>query len=382
MHKTELYGKRPILVLVVLTLFVACGAPAAAPAGSAPAPAVQSAVGSPTVTAPSSAGAGATTAAAGVGTAAGQAAPAEARPLKRATLQRVTPQVTDASEMVAIEKGFFREAGFEVELVGMRGETAAPGLISGDLDYATNVSSMVPAALGGLPVVVIMILRAGTDWAVMAKPERVAEVPRDLRGKTFGTSGLGSGDFFVMGDWVASKGLDPRADVSFVQVGGTQERLIALLSGAIDVAPLLPPFNWAAEKEGVRQIGSPSELPNSYRGGLSVSRTRFERERDDVKRFMKAVVRGLHWVHDPANREEMFKILVKHIGEDEAEIRRAFEFSYPILTRNGLPNLADYSAFLKQEAVRAGATVADPLASITDFSLLQEILQETGRIPE
>ena len=356
------------LAAATAILLVACAAPAATPAR------VPAQGGGAPVAAPP-----ATPAAAA---AASQAPSAEARPLKRTTLQRVTPQVTDASEMVAIEKGFFREAGFDVALVGMRGETAAPGLVSADLDYATNVSSMVPAALGGLPVVVVMILRAGTDWAVMARPDRVREMPRDLSGKVVGTSGLGSGDFFVMSDWVATRGLDPRTDVTFVTVGGTQERLAALVSGAIDVGPLLPPFNWAAGNEGLRQIGSPSELPNSYRGGLTVSRLRLERDRDEVKRFLKALVRGLHYVHDPSHREEVYDVLTKHLGEDRADVRRAFEFSYPILTRNGLPNLPDYARFLQGEAQRASVNSVDPLADVTDFRLLEEVLSEVGRLPE
>ncbi|HEY7062778.1 MAG TPA: ABC transporter substrate-binding protein [Chloroflexota bacterium] len=349
-------------------LIVACAAPAATPAR----------VSAPAGGAPAAAQA----AAPGAAAAAPQATPVEPRPLKRTTLQRVTPQVTDASEMMAIEKGFFREAGFDVALVGMRGETAAPGLVAGDLDYATNVSSMVPAALGGLPVVVTMILRAGTDWAVMARPERVREVPRDLYGKVIGTSGLGSGDYFVMSDWVATKGLDPKSDVGFVTVGGTQERLAALVSAAIDVGPLLPPFNWAAEKEGLQQVGSPSELPNSYRGGLTVSRQRLEGDRDEIKRFMKALVRGLHYVHDPSHREEVYDVLTKNLGEDREDVRRAFEFSYPILTRNGLPNLPDFATFLQGEAQRAGVTSADPLADVADFRPLDEVLSEVGRLPE
>src|SRR5947209_8126072 len=120
MHSVASWARRPILGAVAAALLAACGAQATAPAATAPAPGSAAApAAKPAAAAAPSAPASAAARGEAPAAPVTQAAPAEARPLKRATLQRVTPQVTDASEMTAIEKGFFREAGFEVELVGM-----------------------------------------------------------------------------------------------------------------------------------------------------------------------------------------------------------------------------------------------------------------------
>ena len=53
---------------------------------------------------------------------------------------------------LAQQKGFFKEEGFDAEIVRITGPSGRSALMSGDIDYYTTIAFIVQSAILGLPV--------------------------------------------------------------------------------------------------------------------------------------------------------------------------------------------------------------------------------------
>jgi ABC-type nitrate/sulfonate/bicarbonate transport system substrate-binding protein len=57
----------------------------------------------------------------------------------------------------AMDKGYFREEGLNIEVIRAPGGVATPGLLSGQFQFSSSASSAVSAAVRGGPVKVVMV---------------------------------------------------------------------------------------------------------------------------------------------------------------------------------------------------------------------------------
>ena len=56
---------------------------------------------------------------------------------------------------IAIEKGYLREEGLEMEMLKAGGGAASPEISAGDIQYSTSAASSVSATLKGAPLKVV-----------------------------------------------------------------------------------------------------------------------------------------------------------------------------------------------------------------------------------
>ncbi|HWH78209.1 MAG TPA: ABC transporter substrate-binding protein, partial [Candidatus Binatus sp.] len=85
---------------------------------------------------------------------------------------------------IAREKGFFREEGFDPQLIRMNANTAIAAGIAGELDALGSIGSAVRAIMRGAPLRVVSVdLRRPIFWLVARGEFRSA---RELTGKNLG----------------------------------------------------------------------------------------------------------------------------------------------------------------------------------------------------
>ena len=111
---------------------------------------------------------------------------------------------------------------------------------------------------------------------------------------------LGVGNFGAAADYslrvaLRSGGLDPKRDVTILQLGGSVERLLSLQSGTIQATVLVAPFNLRAEKLGLRSLLWLGEVINLPQGGYGAHETKLREHPDEVVRVMKAAARGIRF---------------------------------------------------------------------------------------
>src|SRR5262249_57670634 len=71
---------------------------------------------------------------------------------------------------LAQQKGFFKEEGFDAEIVRITGPSGRSALMSGDIDYYTTIAFIVQSAIVGLPVRVLAGYVNCPPFILMSRP--------------------------------------------------------------------------------------------------------------------------------------------------------------------------------------------------------------------
>jgi NitT/TauT family transport system substrate-binding protein len=267
-----------------------------------------------------------------LGLALGFAAPtAQAQTFKRIRIGSTTPSVTTLPSEIAVRKGFFKEEGLEPEMITIRGaDLIIKALLSGQLDYATPVASLVAGAMRGFPIKLVGIIVKKTTFVLVSQPS-IRSI-RELKGKILGVGNFGAAADYSLRVALRSGGLDPKRDVTILQLGGSVERLLSLQSGTIQATVLVAPFNLQAEKLGFRSLLWLGEVMDLPQGGYGAHETKLREHPDEVVRVIKAAARGIQFIKN--NKEETIRGMAAWQKVD----RSVAEALYPMLVES----LTDY----------------------------------------
>ena len=112
------------------------------------------------------------------------AAPTQARALERVALQlNFTHQFQFAGYYAAIEQGYYREAGLEVQLLeGGGGRSAETAVLAGQAEYGVGNSTLLLSRLAGKPVVVLGVVFQHSPSVLLMRQQGGAPDVRKLVG--------------------------------------------------------------------------------------------------------------------------------------------------------------------------------------------------------
>jgi NitT/TauT family transport system substrate-binding protein len=205
---------------------------------------------------------------------------------------------------LAKEKGFFKEAGVEVDLIVLTGIAERnSALKSGKLDaLAAPVDYFVLSAGNGVMTTIVMTIdeSVGGDGIVAKKSIKQFS---DLRGKKVAFQrGLPS-EFFLRAllqqHGVKLEELD-YTDMETAQGGA------AFIAGQVDAAVVWEPWlTKASEKSDGHVLASTKEYPNLIVDCVAFTKETIARSPQDVAKIVKAVLRAIdYWKQNPdeANR--------------------------------------------------------------------------------
>ncbi|HEY7060037.1 MAG TPA: ABC transporter substrate-binding protein [Chloroflexota bacterium] len=323
---------RACLGLAAVLASVGCQAPAGgttAPAASKPA-AGASAAGQPAAGAAPAAsqaptGAAAASQAAGGTPAASQAAAAPTAAPAPATLHySIAARTAPLWQIfVTVNKGFFTAEGIDADVQVIPIATASLALVSGSLDVA------------GMPIDTLVLTQGAGDVVGIGSETETpiysliggvgVSAPADLRDKAIAASGPTSGNTAVLKKIMSGIGIGP-TEYQVLNVGGTPDRYAALHSGQVGAALLTQPFDIQAASEGFKTLArSPDYVPNSQYTLYNVRRPWLAENRAVAVRFLRAVMRGVRWLYDPANRADAERILMTETGADAPTAAQLYE---------------------------------------------------------
>ena len=244
----------------------------------------------------------------------------------------IVPSVPAAATWIAVEKGYFREAGIELQMEKIESVSPAMAML------ASNRLQVIEGGLGagywnglqqGLPV--IMALERGSsplyhELLVRHELKDKLKTIGDLKGHSVALVAPGSSAIYEMGKVLEANGLSLKdvevKYIPFPQMG------VALKNGAVDVALEVPPFGTVV---AAQDLGVPWMDPERFIEPKPISfisylaNTDWIRQNPDLARkFFLALVRGgrdyCQAYHHGPNRQEVEDIMWKYRAVRDREL--------------------------------------------------------------
>jgi ABC-type nitrate/sulfonate/bicarbonate transport system substrate-binding protein len=270
---------------------------------------------------------------------------------------------------VAETAGLFAQNGLIADTIYTR--AAIETLVAGEVQFGQMTGALMFSARlqGADPVMLAGVQDILNDRLVVRPGINSVE---ELKGKRVGVFRFGSASHMRLLNVLPRYGLTER-DVTFLQVGDTPERLIALHGGAIDATLLSPPDHFHALRGGIKIILNLRDLNVPYQGtGLVTTQRLLARNRDLARRFLKAFVEAIHVVRtNPAVSKRAFAKYRQ--TNDDKRIDEAYQTLREIVKPKPYPSLEGFKTIIKDMSERIPAARTANPQDFIDATLLEEL---------
>ena len=273
---------------------------------------------------------------------------------------------------VALNRGFFKDENIDLDLPLMLPNIAHNALLSGEIDYHGLADSALRLGAKGAPIKSIFFGTTLPNYFLIAKPQ--IKTVTDLKGRYIGVSRFGGTTDLAARVALQKSGLDPQKDVVLIMIGFPGTRNAALTAGSIDATIANPPDNAVLKQKGYRELlflGDAVEFPSN---GFATTDRRLNENRDQVKRLLRALYRGLQFTREhPA---ETVKVIENEYSLDPALARESYASLARSLSKDGTASEAGLRihARLIQNSERGLGEI--PFNKMVDFRILEEIRRE------
>lgn len=334
--------RRGLASFSLVALLLACGAPArsGAPAGTAPA-------GAP--------GGGAASAATPASVGGAPAVSAPTAPI-RSRSGFTTISAAAAPWWMALEAGYFREQGLDVDLVHLdAGAPLLAALSNGELDVTfSGAPTLVVGTLQGLDTVIIGSTTNVLDSVVFTRPE--IKTTDDLRGKTIGVTNLKAITDVAARLGFKRLGLEPDVDVFTRKTGGLAESLAGMETGAIDGASLSVPAVFEARKRGFTELIDVSKLGIAFLSSAVGATRKTLGERPALgEPYLRALAQAASRLK--TDREFSIRVIGKYTqSEDQELLGQTVDYYAPNYSVDPYPEAAAIQTVLDVEENPAART--------------------------
>ena len=274
---------------------------------------------------------------------------------------------------IAVVKGFFKDENLEPLLIQMRSQVTVPALLSGEVQYTLSFGNIIGSAMTGLPFKILAVLTDKPLHSIIARPE--IKTIAELRGKRIGSQRIGGSDQLAAEAILQAKGIDTK-DVQFITLGGDEPvRTEMLRKGLVDAICSVPPGPVRLAREGYNVLGGPKDLKiGSPISAVAVTDTRLKTNRDETKRVLRAVLRGLRAMHE--RRDDTIAIMSRWLSQSADVARDSYDSILPSFSLDGgtVDKTYEFAIESRKASVRADKPI--PLSQVRDLSLLREVQKE------
>ena len=219
---------------------------------------------------------------------------------------------------IAMDKGFFKEEGLDARWVVLGGTAMIRAGLTGNLDFVPIPSGGAQAVLkGGAKLRYVVNQSLSSQYVFVTRPE--LSKPEDLKGKTIGFARPGAADYDE-GSTVLSRFFKMQLgrDYKVISLPGDPERIAALLNKDIDAAMVSAAQGMRAVQAGMKIVLRTGDHLARVGGCFWVTEEYFEKNQDTVRRFIRAIAKGVMYFRD--NKAGSLATLKEHLGiENDAQ---------------------------------------------------------------
>jgi NitT/TauT family transport system substrate-binding protein len=286
-------------------------------------------------------------------------------PLKKVKVAEVTRSIFYAPQYVAIEKGFFKEEGLDVEITTTwGGDKTMTALVSDGADIALvgSETSIYVSAQGSTDPVINFAQLTQTDGTFLVSRKRIEHFEwEQLNGSTFLGQRKG-GMPQMVGEYVLKKhGIDPHTDLNLIQNIDFANIANAFISGTGDYVQLFEPQASLFEKEGkgyiVASFGTESgHVPYTT---FMTKESFLNKNEATIEKFTTAIYKAQQWIQENSS-DETAKLIQKYFEDTDVELIETVIDRYK----------------------NQGSFATDPILDEEEWNNLQNIMDEAGELPK
>lgn len=301
---------------------------------------------------------------------------AEAETVTEAPLKKVRlsmsyiPNVQFAPFYVAVEKGYFRDEGIEVEF-DYSYETDGVTLVGADeLQFAiVSGEQVLLARAQEIPIVYVMAWWQEYPVGVAAMAENNIQTPADLEGKKIGIPGLFGASYVGLRALLEAGGLD-EDDVVLDSIGFNQvEALVGEQEDAIVIYVVNEPVQLRAMGYDVSVI-SVADYVHLASNGIITNENTIRDNPDLIKGMVNAAMLGVAYsIEHPEEAFEISKKYIEGLAEDDQSVQMEILLSSINLWKSeslGVSNLEYWQNM--QEVLLQMGLLSQPLDVTEAFS--------------
>jgi len=273
---------------------------------------------------------------------------------------------------VAKDRGLYPKYGSEVELIQMRPNIAMAALLSGDIDYAELIGSVIRSAARGLPVRAISTGIKAPFFSIVAQNKYKSV--KDLKGAVIGLASIGGTNHISTRLTLRQFGLDPDKDVKFLAIGDEKLMYDTFKFGRVESIVVAPPFSVQLKREGFPLLAHTADYVTIPFSGLGTTTDRIKTNRAQIKRLLKAEIEALRYIQaNPAGTTEVIR---KRFSMDEKLARESYDVVVNAFSRDGRVPLdgVDILLQIEKDAKQIPPTVTPQM--VVEPSLVEETLKE------
>jgi len=231
----------------------------------------------------------------------------------------------------AMDKGYFREEGLNIEVIRAPGGVATPGLLSGQFQFSSSASSAVSAAVRGGPVKIVYTNLSRPSYTLVSiKPDITSA--KELVGKKIAINSFGDTGHLATILYLKKMGVNP-SSVLFIAVGRNEVRFPALKTGAIDAAPLVPRDMVVIKDQKHVVLADLGKEIQLVWNGVATSNKLLAENPQLVERFLRGLAKGREFAR--RYKDETIALISKRDPSSLDAIKVDYEVTRVAMTDDG-----------------------------------------------
>jgi ABC-type nitrate/sulfonate/bicarbonate transport system substrate-binding protein len=149
----------------------------------------------------------------------------------------------------------------------------------------------------------------------------------DLKGKKIGVASAIDIYTYVVKQILRKAKVDPDKDVEFIAGGSQNQRLSAIIGGAIQGGLFSPPSDARLKDLGFNTLAfTPDYYPNLTLSVTTVRRDWAQQHGDVLRKVISAQADAIKWLYNPANKAQALQILVSATNARPSDASDAYDY--------------------------------------------------------
>ena len=299
------------------------------------------------------------------------------RKLESITLGVSAKHVLNLPIYMAQKYGILESEGIDLRLITAKTSTIIAALVAGEMDYVTSFNSGLAAAVAGAPLAAVYVTTDKSLLYLISRPDIVDA--KALRGGIIGHGGTRGAHYHATVAMVKHLGLDPEKDVQLISTIDVTQGMTALFSGRVAATTSSPPYDSMAVRKGNnRLVSGPDVLAKFIENGLVTGKAKIRDHPDQVRRMLRALVKGLQYTLDHSN--EAIALVQKEWNLDREAARIAYNAVTPTYNLKGEVSDEVIAASIKRalQDAKIGQSDFAP-KDFTDWTLIRVVQRELRR---